>query len=132
MPRRKPSQASRAPDATDLLVGRNIRVHRLARRMSQGELAQRAGVTFQQLQKYENGTNRMGASRLKRVADAFDVPVTALFDGARPAKGRGPSPLSLIAAKEPLRLVEAFARIADPEMRRAIVALVQNVAALRR
>jgi transcriptional regulator with XRE-family HTH domain len=134
LPRNR-TQATRAPDATDVAVGRNIRAHRLARRMAQMDLAARIGVTFQQLQKYENGRNRVVSSRLARLAAVFAIPVGALFEGAGEGAGRGrggASPLALIAAKEPLRLVQAFARIADDKARRSIVQMVEDVAEMVR
>jgi transcriptional regulator with XRE-family HTH domain len=113
------------------LVGQNIRIERLARRMSQTDLARRIGITFQQVQKYEMGTNRVGSGRLTRIADAFGLPVAALFDGTAAGRRRSsePSALHLIAEKSPLRLVRAFARIKDRSLRRSIVAMVENVAA---
>jgi transcriptional regulator with XRE-family HTH domain len=66
----------------DSLVGARIRLLRKRRKMSQEQLGKAIGVTFQQIQKYENGKNRVGASRLHRVAIALDVPITELFDGS--------------------------------------------------
>ena len=65
----------------DVLVGENIRICRLQRRLTQTELGQRIGVSFQQVQRYENGANRVGASRLTQVANALEVPLLSLFDG---------------------------------------------------
>ena len=66
----------------DKVIGRNIRIHRLAKNMSQTELGGQLGVSFQQVQKYENGTNRMGASRLQQMSDILQVPVEFFFEGA--------------------------------------------------
>jgi len=120
--------SARRAEAGDAVVGRNIRVHRLARRMSQSALACQIGVSFQQLQKYESGANRVGAARLVRVADALGVPATALLAGVEQRKGRGASPLALIAHRHPLRLVEAFALIGDKRLRLALVALTEGIA----
>ncbi|HKD28325.1 MAG TPA: helix-turn-helix transcriptional regulator [Xanthobacteraceae bacterium] len=69
------------PTPIDVLVGENIRICRLQRRLTQTELGQRIGVSFQQVQRYENGANRVGASRLTQVANALEVPLLSLFDG---------------------------------------------------
>ena len=78
--------AARRPDQTDVAVGERIRTFRKNADLSQTELAEQIGVTFQQVQKYENGKNRVGAGRLMHIARALDVPITAFFDGlAKPA-----------------------------------------------
>src|SRR4051794_20740606 len=97
----------KSPDAVDALVGRNIRAQRVARRVSQTALGQRLGVTFQQVQKYEQGTNRVGAGRLIAIARALDVPVMTLLHGAGDGRPGVPPPVALIAEKLPLRLVES-------------------------
>jgi transcriptional regulator with XRE-family HTH domain len=73
--------AGRAPDAVDKLVGRNIRVLRLAKGLSQTELADALGVTFQQVQKYEKGTNRVGSGRLLKISGILGVKITDFFEG---------------------------------------------------
>ncbi len=72
----------KGPNPVDMLVGSRIRLLRKRRKMSQAELGKALGVTFQQVQKYENGKNRVGASRLHLVATALDVPVSEFFAGA--------------------------------------------------
>jgi transcriptional regulator with XRE-family HTH domain len=119
------------PDPVDMLVGRNIKLHRLAKAMSQEELAHKLGLTFQQLQKYERGINRVGGGRLFRIASILGIEISAFFEGAdRPE--RVPvdafSPLSLISDPQSFRLVQAFSRISDPEMRRTLVGLVEKIA----
>jgi transcriptional regulator with XRE-family HTH domain len=120
------------PDPVDMLVGRNIKLHRLARSMSQEELAHNLGLTFQQLQKYERGINRVGGGRLFRIATILNVDIAAFFEGAERPERTVPvdafSPLSLIADPQPFRLVLAFSRINDPEMRRTLVSLVERIA----
>ena len=122
----------RRADGNDAIVGRNIRVHRLTRKMSQSALAQAIGITFQQVQKYETGKNRVGSGRLVRIADTFGVPVMTLLAGVPGAarQTRDVSPLALIARAQPLRLVKAFARIEDQAMRRALVAVVEGIAGM--
>src|SRR5262245_45385458 len=73
---------SKDPDSIDRIVGRNIRICRLQKGLTQTELADALGLTFQQVQKYEKGTNRVGSGRLLRIATFLDVPVTALFKGS--------------------------------------------------
>src|SRR5262249_23143049 len=75
-------RAVRRPTALDVTVGRNVRVRRLAKGMSQAQLAGRLGVTFQQVQKYEVGSNRIGTGRLVKIAAILGVPISVLFEGA--------------------------------------------------
>src|SRR6266481_7102226 len=82
--------ATRNPMPVDVLVGQNIRICRLQKGLSQGELGQQIGVTFQQIQKYEKGANRVGASRLTQIADTLGVPIPTLFDGAPTANHQPP------------------------------------------
>ena len=81
---------ARRADSRDAEVGRRVRSRRLECRLSQTELASRVGVTFQQLQKYETGVNRIGAGRLQRISEALEVPITFFFDST-PHAGRLPS-----------------------------------------
>jgi transcriptional regulator with XRE-family HTH domain len=122
--------SKRRAGPTDVIVGRNIRVQRLARDMSQTDLASQIGITFQQVQKYEKGTNRVGSGRLLRIAEVFGLPIAALFEGAAPSSRRRPkaSATDLIAARGPMRLVKAFARIDNRTVRHSIVRLVENFA----
>jgi transcriptional regulator with XRE-family HTH domain len=123
---------ARRADANDAVVGHNIRVHRLARKMSQSALAGEIGITFQQVQKYEKGANRVGAGRLVAIATVLDVPVMTLLAGV-PGAGRkspAPSAVALIANAQPLRLVQAFAAINDKGMRRALMTLTEGIARL--
>jgi transcriptional regulator with XRE-family HTH domain len=123
--------SKRRADGNDAIVGHHIRAHRLAKRMSQSALAGRIGVTFQQVQKYEKGVNRVGSGRLVRVAAALDVPVMALLAGlSASAKNPVPSPVALIAQAQPLRLVKAFAAIDDKGVRRALMMLTEGIAHL--
>jgi transcriptional regulator with XRE-family HTH domain len=122
--------ATRRRDAVDALVGRNIRLLRLQQNISQTELGNRLGVTFQQVQKYENGTNRVGSGRLFKIANVFGVPISALFDGAENTIGNGHSrsPTALLIEPHALRLMQAFCALKSTDMRRAIVNLVENLA----
>jgi transcriptional regulator with XRE-family HTH domain len=116
----------------DSQVGETIRAHRLAAGMSQGDLAKRLGVSFQQVQKYEKGTNRVGAGRLPRIADVFGIPVGALFKGSvdvSPGKGAGGDiPVKLVSDATTVKLLTAYADIADRSIRRNLSELVDRIA----
>jgi transcriptional regulator with XRE-family HTH domain len=73
--------AGKSPNFIDVAVGRNVRVWRMAKGLSQTQLASRLGVTFQQIQKYEVGADRIGTGRLVEVAAILGIPIAALFDG---------------------------------------------------
>jgi transcriptional regulator with XRE-family HTH domain len=123
--------AGRGSNPVDVLVGRNIRIHRLDRGMSQTELGNHIGVTFQQVQKYENGVNRIGSGRLFKIADVLGVPVSSFFEGAdysgdEPARD---SPLAMLAEPYALRLLKAVCDITDPELRRVLVEVAEKFAA---
>ena len=116
----------------DKVIGRNVRIHRLARKMSQTELGEQLGVSFQQVQKYENGTNRIGASRLQQFSHILQVPVEFFFERSAPHGSDG-SALSVaqiddfISDSNGLRLIGAFMRIDNAALRRRIVTLVQEI-----
>jgi transcriptional regulator with XRE-family HTH domain len=129
--------AKKSPDPTDRHVGSRLRMRRMMLRMSQTELGDVLGVTFQQVQKYENGTNRIGAGRLQRVAETLQVPITFFFEGAPRARGRSSrmntampvddyvSPF--LATADGLALAKAFMAITDRKTRRRIVHLVEEM-----
>ena len=115
----------------DRIVGRNIRIFRAARRMSQDGLGEAAGVTFQQIQKYENGTNRVGSSRLVKIAAALQVPIARLFDNTmQTADGllEGVQVTELLGIPHAIPLLQAFGKISDDRLRRSIVSLVSSIA----
>jgi len=115
---------SRSANETDVVVGARIRLRRKQLNMTQTDLAQRLGITFQQVQKYEKGTNRVGASRLAQTAQILEVPITFFFP--QPDVADGPDEiLSLLADPQALELQRAFALVASAAMRRAIVALAR-------
>jgi transcriptional regulator with XRE-family HTH domain len=122
------------PDPIDVDVGRRIRVQRLARGMTQTQLATMIGVTFQQVQKYERGTNRVGASRLQSIAHVLGVSVSFFFEGpsSDEATAGGLSAnedvMRFVGTVEGLALNAAFARVTKPDVRRRIAALVTAIA----
>jgi len=77
------SRPAKRPSSIDIAVGRNVRIWRMAKGLSQAQLANRLGVTFQQVQKYEVGSNRIGTGRLVKLAAILRIPIAALFDAAR-------------------------------------------------
>jgi transcriptional regulator with XRE-family HTH domain len=113
----------------DKVVGRNIRIHRLAKKMSQTELGAQLGVSFQQVQKYENGTNRVGSGRLYQIAAILGAHVSVFFRGGDgPEKPRDPDLLELLAEPQSVRLIRAFAKITDGTVRRSLVDLAEKFA----
>ena len=119
----------RAPDPVDKHVGSRIRMRRLMLGMSQEKLAEGLGLTFQQVQKYEKGRNRIGAGRLQHISHILQVPVPFFFDGA--PHGEAPSPAyvsDLLATADGLALIKAFLQIKEPTLRQRIVELVREIA----
>jgi transcriptional regulator with XRE-family HTH domain len=117
--------------------GSRVRMRRLMLDMSQEKLGSALGLTFQQVQKYEKGTNRIGASRLQHIFDILQVPVAFFFEGAPNLHQQGgglqdaPSPTyvsNFLATSDGLALTKAFMRIKEPALRRCIVTLVKQIA----
>jgi transcriptional regulator with XRE-family HTH domain len=117
----------KTPHPNDVLVGANLRLHRNAAHVSQTEMAEHLGVTFQQVQKYEKGTNRLGAGRLLIVANLLKVPITAFYEGAKGATAQTNPPILLLGKRDAFRLAEAFDKITDQSLRQSLVALVVNL-----
>jgi transcriptional regulator with XRE-family HTH domain len=131
LPRKK------APNPIDKHVGSRVRMRRMMLAMSQEKLGDALGLTFQQVQKYEKGTNRIGASRLQQISQILQVPVAFFFEGApnalAPHDSSG-SALSMaqiddfVSDSDGLRLIRALMRIDNAALRRRIVMLVQEIA----
>src|SRR5262245_40739358 len=116
------------PDPLDIEVGRRVRELRLQRRMSQGKLGQELDVTFQQIQKYEKGTNRIGAGRLMRIAQIFGVPLSDFYSDGMPAGGESENVSEAIEAASALRLLRAYSQIRSPSLQRALTTLAEEIA----
>ena len=128
-----------ALNLTDKHVGSRVRMRRLMLDMSQSQLGDALGITFQQVQKYEKGRNRISASRLQHISQILQVPVPFFFEGAPTAAGIAPAARAEADAPSPayvsdflatsagLELVKAFMCIADRKLRRAIVGLVEEI-----
>ena len=131
LPRKK------TPSPTDQHVGARVRMRRKELAMSQEQLAEALGITYQQVQKCEKGANRIGASRLQQISHILQVPVAFFFEGAPNASaphGSNGSALAMaqindfISDSDGLRLIGAFMRIDNAALRRRIVMLVQEIA----
>ena len=130
--------AKKAPNPTDKHVGARVRMRRMMLSMSQEKLGDALGLTFQQVQKYEKGANRIGASRLQQIAHILQVPVSFFFDGAPNVPGQQPDGFSeapspayvsdFLATSDGLALTKAFMGIKDTKLRRRIVDLVEQIA----
>src|SRR5262249_14939975 len=114
------------PQPLDRQVGARIRAKRKVLRITQQDLAARIGVSFQQLQKYEKGRNRIGASRLQRVAEVLDVPVSYFFDEWQ-VRGQDEIADFLGDVGVP-RLIRAWGRV-SPKVKRSLVSLIERIAA---
>jgi transcriptional regulator with XRE-family HTH domain len=121
-------------NAVDRHVGARVRMQRIVRGFSQTDLGKAVGITFQQVQKYEKGTNRVSASRLQQIANVLEVTPDFFFDGAS-AKAVGKSGSrevavidEFISSRDGVALSQAFTRIRDVKIRRSIVLLVEQIA----
>jgi transcriptional regulator with XRE-family HTH domain len=127
-------QSQRGAGKHDVELGRRIRLRRVEIDISQSELADKIGVTFQQVQKYEKGVNRVGAARLQQIATGLDVPVTFFFDGdglgKRASDGkREVESLLFIDSAFSLRLLRAYAAVKNQKVQRQFVSLIESIAA---
>jgi transcriptional regulator with XRE-family HTH domain len=130
------------PNPIDVHVGTRVRMRRTIVGLSQSALAEKMGITFQQVQKYERGSNRISSSRLFDLVRILDVPISYFFDemGSDIAKqspgalqGRVPKALEIhqdpAAKRETLELVRAYYRIEDPQMRQRLTNIIRAIAA---
>ncbi|MGE0746961.1 MAG: helix-turn-helix domain-containing protein [Rhodospirillales bacterium] len=142
---RKPRRTRGRADPVDVHVGSRVRMRRTLLGLSQEKLGEALGLTFQQVQKYERGANRIGASRLHQISRILDVPVTFFFEemsqevaalagesAAPPAAGLAESQAGFeqdpLAKRETLELVRAYYRITDPKVRRRVFELTKSLA----
>ena len=130
--------STKAPNPVDKYVGSRVRMRRIMLGMSQEKLGEALGLTFQQVQKYEKGTNRVGASRIQQISEILQVPVSFLFEGGPSGitspesfgESGSPSYISdFLATSEGLALTRDFTRISDAKLRRSIVDMVEQIAA---
>lgn len=126
------------PNPIDVYVGSRVRMRRMMLGMTQEKLGEQLGITFQQVQKYEKGSNRIGASRLQQISTILDVPVSFFFEDVQHATMEGaagfaedkPSPYvsPRVSHSEDAALTKAFERIRDPRVRRRVIDLVETLA----
>ncbi|MEL7463597.1 MAG: helix-turn-helix transcriptional regulator [Pseudomonadota bacterium] len=123
---------SKAPNPIDVHVGARVRLRRLNLGMSQEKLGEKLGLTFQQVQKYEKGSNRIGASRLYAISQILETPITYFFEGLErnvdEESGDEPSLSDFLATPEAIELNRSFARIQNTATRKRLTDLVKSVA----
>lgn len=127
---------AKAPNPIDQHVGSRVRMRRMLLGLSQEKLGEKLGVTFQQVQKYEKGMNRIGASRLQSIAEILDVPPSFFFEDVKGGEIRAPGfseassvyVVDFLSTVEGLQLNKAFASIKDQRVRRKVVDLVVAIA----
>lgn len=117
------------PHSVDVMVGKRVRLRRLQLSLSQTDLANRLGITFQQVQKYEKGTNRVSCSRLSEIAAILKVPIPFFFSDKAEDKTevKVAEQLEPNQLKDGLRLINAFGQIEDVKMRRKLLSLVESM-----
>ena len=126
------------PNPIDIHVGGRVRLRRMMLSMSQEKLGEHLGITFQQIQKYEKGTNRIGASRLQHIARVLTVPVAFFFEDAPGTPGETSTGIAepqqttyvvdFLSSSEGIQLNKAFLRIKDTKLRRRLIDLVRALA----
>ena len=119
--------ATRSPDAVDIQVGKLIRGRRLALGISQTALADELDVSFQQVQKYEQGSNRVGSGRLAKIADALGVEPSFFFPRNGKSSAEDPEAIVLASTIGATKLLRAYSEIKDIDARRAVVALLESL-----
>lgn len=129
--------SKKQPNPIDIHVGSRVRLRRMMLSMSQEKLGEHLGITFQQIQKYEKGTNRIGASRLQHIARVLQVPVSFFFEDAPGSpgdvSGMSEAPqtqhvVDFLSSSEGIQLNRAFVRIKDAKLRRRVIDLVRGIA----
>ena len=130
------------PNPIDVHVGSRVRIRRTLLGLTQGQIGEALGLTFQQIQKYERGANRIGSSRLFKLSNLLDVPVTYFFDDMpdqleRHARSRSDETAemfdqNLISSKETLDLVRNYYKIRNPNLRKRIFELIKGIAQARK
>ena len=130
---------SKIPNPVDVHVGSRVRLRRTMEKMSQEKLGDALGVTFQQIQKYEKGSNRIGASRMQQIAETLKVPVSFFFEDApggvvgKSASGMAEGGSStyvvdFLSSAEGIELNRAFVQISNPAIRKKIIDMVRTLA----
>jgi transcriptional regulator with XRE-family HTH domain len=125
--------AGKAANEVDAAVGARIRNLRLRNKLSQEEVGRRLNVSFQQVQKYEKGANRVGASRLSELAKIFDVPIGTFFSEAKPAPKASAKSQTIdqLTVRSEIRLLEAYQAMRDRRLQSAFVVLAEELARVK-
>ncbi|MBO0903685.1 helix-turn-helix domain-containing protein [Jiella sonneratiae] len=130
-------ESKKKPNPIDTHVGSRVRLRRTMLGMSQEKLGEALGITFQQVQKYEKGSNRIGASRLQHISDVLNVPVAYFFEDAPGSAAPSRSGMEetgsdyvvdFLSTSEGLQLNRAFVKIPDPKVRKRVIDLVRTLA----
>ena len=126
--------STKAPNPVDKYVGSRVRMRRIMLGMSQEKLGEALGLTFQQVQKYEKGVNRIGAGRLQRISEALEVPISFFFSGStsgnatREAAGGAESIFGFMQTSGSVRIVKAFHKIKSRKARQLLVEMAEELA----
>jgi transcriptional regulator with XRE-family HTH domain len=123
-----PTARKKGPDPRDIEVGRRVRALRLERNLSQTSLADQLGLTFQQVQKYEKGVNRIGAGRLQTIAEIFKVSIADLFSTSPATSQSNQSLYELVDSSAALRLLRAYRRLPNSKLKQALVQMAVAMA----
>lgn len=124
-----PAKSNKSATQTDKGIGQKIRVARLAKGWTQTELGETLGVTFQQIQKYEKGGNRVGSGRLFQIAELLEVPLMSFFSDEKPSrKTPTPGPFGLLDDPLTLQMLKEFTKVSHLETRRALLSVVERMA----
>jgi transcriptional regulator with XRE-family HTH domain len=123
-----PKASNKSATKTDKRVGNNIRARRLELGMTQEQLGKKLGITFQQIQKYEIGTNRIGSGRLFKIAELLKAPLASLYGGQeKQTKWPASSPFDLLSDPLTLQMAQEFSKISDKKTSRAFLAIVESL-----
>jgi transcriptional regulator with XRE-family HTH domain len=130
------SELKKAPNSADVYIGSRIRTRRMLIGLSQEKLGEALGITFQQIQKYEKGANRVSAGRLQNIGAVLGVPAAYFFEGLPDEKtlehdAKDPT-LDVLNTNEGIRLARAFAAIDDDKLRHRLVEMAEAIACLRK
>lgn len=123
------------PDPVDVYVGSRIRLRRTILGLSQEKLGDQLGITFQQVQKYENGANRVGSSRLYRISKILNVPIGFFFEGfqaadmPKVAEGAADDMGDMLSNRETVTLVKSYYAIEDEHVRKRVLDMIKSLSA---
>ncbi|MBL0848830.1 MAG: XRE family transcriptional regulator [Candidatus Liberibacter ctenarytainae] len=121
----------KSPNPVDINVGKRIRLRRTILGMSQEKLGESLGITFQQVQKYEKGINRVGASRLQGISEVLDIPISFFFDVAPTVNSDSSSEegsvIDFLSSSEGLQLNRYFVQIKDSKIRQRVIDLIKSI-----